>query len=246
MELFDIKKNKEEIDRIVRRAEYAALLVPSPRRHYVEQVCEEAKRFGFAGVIATPYDCPAVLDLLKDSGVGTVCLNSLNHALDENFDCRMYGIDALLEMGVREFELAVPCGLIRDEKYDVIKEELLAMVEKIHALSGKVSVIIEPECMDKKSMAQIILIAEECRADYIRICSGFEKVCGTNGGRATINMICFVREHLKGETAIKAGGGWDYAYLEDCAEYVECGAGRVDIGPRFVQQLEEIGYRRGE
>jgi deoxyribose-phosphate aldolase len=244
MELFKIPRNREDVDKVVSRAEHAALLVPSPRQDYVEKVCAQAKEYGFAGVIATPYDCPEVLKKLEGSGVKTICLNALNHALDENFDCRMYGTEALLDMGVRAFELPVPCGLIRDGKFDVIEEELAALTEKIHAKGGEVSVILEPECMDKPSMVKLIQIAEKIGAEYIRLCSGLAQVCGTNGGRATVNLVGFVKEHCSDRIVIKAGGGWDFAYLEDCAEYIDCGAGRVDVGLRFTEQLEKIGYRR--
>ena len=244
MRLFEFPRDKAEIDRVVSCAEYAALLIPSPRQSYVEEVCAQARQFGFAGVVATPFDCPTVLKLLEGSGVETICLNALNHALDENFDCRMFGIQALLEQGVKHFELGVPCGLLREGAFDVVHAELAAMVEKIHAAGGKMSVILEPECMSKDAMAKVIAMAEELGADHVRLCSGFERVCGTNGGRATLNTICFAREQHTGKIGLKAGGGWDYAYLEDCAEYMENGASRVDVGPRFVEQLANLGYRR--
>jgi len=237
---------KQKIGDIVSRAEYAALLIPSPRQAYLEEVCAQARQFGFAGVIATPYDCPFVLEQLEGTGIETVCLNALNHALDENFDCRMYGIDVSIKIGVKNFELSVPCGLIRDGKFDVIQDELSAMVEKVHLADGKTSVILEPEFMEREAMKQIITSAEKAGADYIRICSGLEKVCGSNGGRANLNSICFVKQQRSTPIAIKAGGGWDYAYLEDCAEYIDSGAERIDVGPRFVEQLKEIGYRKGD
>lgn len=244
MELFKFPQNKEDIEKVVSRAEYAALMIPSPRQSYVEQVCAQAKEFGFSGVLATPYDCPEVLKQLEGSGVETVCMNALNHALDENPACRVYGIDTLLEMGVKYFELSVPCGVMKDDKFDIVEKELFNMAEKIHGVSGKVSIILEPECMKKEFLKKLISIAEKTGVDYIRICSGFENVCGTSGGRATMNLICFVREECGGRIPIKAGGGWDYAYLEDCAEYIDSGASCVDVGPRFVEQLTKLGYRR--
>lgn len=246
MELLKFPKNKKDIFEVVRRAEYAALLVPSPRRSYVAEVCAQAKQYGFASVIATPYDCPEVAKLLEGSGVEAVCLNALNHALDEDFDCRLYSVDAMLEIGVKNIELSVPIGMMRDGKFDQIQSELSAMIDKIHTAGGKASVILEPDCMDKEAMKQVIRAAEGAATDYLRICSGFERVCGSNGGRATLNSIGFVREQSSGKTAIKAGGGWDYAYLEDCAEYIRQGAERVDVGPRLVEQLGKIGYRRDE
>lgn len=233
-----------EVREVVSRAAYAALLIPSPRREYVEQVCAQAKQYGFACVLATPFDCCRVLELLDGSGVETVCMNALNHALDENIDCRIQGLQTLLGIGVRRFALSVPCGDLLDEKYDAVTGELTSMLEAIHAAGGKASVILEPECMSETAMARIIDGAVTAGADAIRICSGFATVCGTEGGRATLHNICLVRELCAGRISLLAGGGWDYAYLEDCAEYLSNGAVQVDVGPRFVQQLEELGYRK--
>lgn len=242
MKLFKYPRDREELQDLVKRTEYAPLLVPSPREALIEEVCGQAVRYGFAGVLATPFDCAAVEKKLSGTGVETICLNSLNHALDENFENRLFGTDAILEMGIRHIELPVCISYIRDQKYDVKEKETAALTEKIHEAGGKASVIVEPDCMSRDAMKAVIRIAEDVGADAVRIGSGFEKVCGTNGGRATVQMVCFVREQLTKPLLIKAGGGWDYAYLEDCAEYVKDGAGRFDAGMRFAQQLAEIGY----
>lgn len=237
-----LMKDAAEVREVVNRAAYAALMIPSPRREYVEQVCAQAKQYGFAAVLATPFDCHRVLELLDGSGVETVCVNALNHALDENIDCRIQGLKTLLEMGIRRFALSVPCGDLLDESYDTVTSDLTSMLKVIHAAEGKASVILEPECMSETAMARIIDSAVTAGADAIRICSGFAAICGTEGGRATLHNICLVRELCAERIGLLAGGGWDYAYLEDCAEYLRSGAEQVDVGPRFVRQLEEIGY----
>ncbi len=244
MKLFDIKTDRAAIEAVASRAEYAALLVPSPRRAYIEAACAAARRLGFAAVLATPFDCPAVLRELEGSGVETVCMNAMNHALDENLDCRLAGTKILLAAGVRNFELAVPVGMLRDSKFDGLKAQLAALTEKIHAAGGRAGVILEPEQMEREAMAHLIDTAVGAQADWIRLCSGFGEVCGTEGGRTTVNTLCFALERSAGRLPVKAGGGWDYSYLEDCAEYIDCGAARVDAGPRFAAQLDALGYRR--
>ena len=245
MNLLEYPKDKAVIDNVVSCAELASLMIPSPREAYVEEVCGQAKEFGFAGVLATPFDSPTVLKLLNGSKIETICIISLNHALDENFDCRMLTMKEMIKLGVRNYEVSVPYTMFKDEKDSVVEQYITDTKALVDSVDGKLSVIIEPEEMNKAIQLRVVKIAERVGVDYIRLGSGMEKVCGTNGGRATINTLCFLSENIK-KTSLKAGGGWDYAYLEDCAEYIQCGASRVDVGPRFVEQLREIGYGRGE
>jgi deoxyribose-phosphate aldolase len=244
MKLLRLPEDQEIIQGIVSKAELASLLVPSPRDSLINQTCEEAKSCQPSGVLATPILCPQVSAALKGTGIATVCILSLMLAQDENHSNKMFAIHEILKSGVRDFDIMPSVAMTRDKEFGQIEKDFSEMAGVIKNSGGHLSVIIETEAISGEDQALLCQAAINAGADYIRICSGVEQLCGVNGGRATLRSICRIKDLVGEKIKIKAGGGWEYSYLEDCYEYIQSGAGRVDIGPRFIQQLKDIQYRR--
>ena len=244
MKLFKFPEDQEAIREVVSKSELASLLVPSPQDVLIAEVCDEARTFLPASVIATPFLCPKVYAALEGTGVTTVCINSLMPAQDEHFDSKMLAIEEILKVGVKDFDFTAPVGMIRDKEFDQIEKDFSVMSERIKKAGGQFSIILETEVISYEEQILLAQAAVNAGADYLRICSGMDLLCGINSGRAVLRSICQIKDRFGDQIKIKAGGGWEYAYLEDCHEYIMSGADRIDIGPRFIQQLKDMNFRR--
>jgi deoxyribose-phosphate aldolase len=135
-------------------------------------------------------------------------------------------------------------GMLRDKEYDKIENEFSILADIIHKAGGRLGLILETELISEEEQIRLGQAAVNSSADYLRICGGMELVCHINGGRANLQSICRIKDRFSDKIKIKAGGGWEFNYLEDCHEYIQSGASRIDAGPNFIQQLIDIGYRR--
>jgi deoxyribose-phosphate aldolase len=244
MKLLRFPADEDVIRGVVSKAELASLLVTFPQDEFVKKVCNDAVSFGMAGVLATPFLCPTVSSILKGSGVDTICINSLFFIHDENLDCKKLTVEEILRLGVKDFDMMPSLGMVRDSEYEKIEREFSVLTDIMHKAGGRLGLILETEFMSEEEQIRLGQAAVNSGADYLRICGGMELVCHVNGGRANLRNICRVKDQVSGKIKIKAGGGWELAYLEDAHEYIQSGADRVDAGPNFIGQLIDIGYRR--
>jgi deoxyribose-phosphate aldolase len=242
IKMLKLPQDGEAIRTVVSKAEIASLLVPSVQDAMITEICNDAKTYGTAGVLATAALCPQVSAALKGAEVRVVCIYSLIYSPDENYDCKIFGIKDVIKSGVKDFDLGVPAGVVHDKDFARIEKDFCGMADVIKQSSGHIGLVLETELFSYEEQMTLGKIAVNAGADYLRICSGMEQLCGINGGRATLRSICFLKDRFGDTIKIKAGGGWDYAYLEDCYEYIQSGADRVDAGSRFIKQLKDMNY----
>lgn len=244
MKLLKYPQDKTLLHQVVCRAEYAGLLVPNPREEWIQNAVDTAKEFGFASVHATPYIAASLAKKLEGSGVDVLCNIGMMTGLELPSHLRVRMCAEMFSSGVKKIDLGMDRGWIDDKKYDAIREELRSVAELARAYGGQLGASIEAGSLRDEQKLELAQVAVDAGADYLRICSGTDLLSGINNGRASLYEVCLIQDRFGGQIKIKAGGGWDYAYAEDCLEQLQCGADCVDVGDRFVDQLRAIGYGR--
>lgn len=246
MKLLRYPRDKAELDQVVACAEYAGLLVPNPREQWIQHAVDTATEFRFASVHATPYFAASLAEKLAGSGVAVVCSIGMMTGMELPSHLRVKMCGELYAAGIQKIDLGMDRGWIDDKKYDAIRAELRCVAELARAHGGQLSASIEAGILTDRQKLDLAQVAMEAGVDHLRICSSTDLLSGIQNGRASLYEICLIRDAFGDQLKIKAGGGWDYAYAEDCLEQIRSGAAAVDVGERFVDQLRAIGYGRDD
>ncbi len=132
-----------------------------------------------------------------------------------------------IENGADEIDMVINIGLVKDKKYDLVKEE----IEKIHeACNGKIlKVIIETCLLTEEEKIKMCEIVTESGAEYIKTSTGFST------GGATFEDIALMKKYVGSNVKIKAAGG--ISSFEDAAKFMELGADRLGTS-RIVKMVK--------
>lgn len=122
-----------------------------------------------------------------------------------------------IENGADEIDMVINIGLLKDKKYNLIKEE----IEKIHeACDGRIlKVIIETCLLTEEEKIKMCEIVTESGAEYIKTSTGFST------GGATFDDVALMRKYVGENVKVKAAGG--ISSFEDAEKFMKLGAERL-------------------
>ncbi|MBZ9609628.1 deoxyribose-phosphate aldolase [Clostridium estertheticum] len=181
------------------------------------KVCSEAKEYGFASVCANAYYASLVRKELEGSNVKTCIVVGFPLGATTK-EVKAFEAKQAIENGAQEIDMVVNVGAIKSNKFDVVKDEIKAVVGacKGYAL---VKVIIETCLLTDAQKVRVCQIAKEAGADFVKTSTGFST------GGATIHDVKLMRETVGAEMGVKASGAVRTA--EDAKAVIEAGASRV-------------------
>ena len=181
----------------------------------IQQICEDALKYGTASVCIPPSYVKQAREYLGDRM--EVCTvigfpNGYNTTAVQEFEIR----DAVAN-GAGELDMVINLGWVKDGRFDLVEEEIRILKK---ACQGKILKVIVETCLlteeEKQKLCETVTSAG---ADFIKTSTGFS----TAG--ATFADIKLFREHIGPEVKIKAAGG--IASFEDAEEYIRLGAARL-------------------
>lgn len=244
MRLLKMPQDAATLRELLEKTEYAGLLVPNPQEAQFESAIAAACELGIPTIQTTPYFAERLLKRLEGTGIEVSVQLAMVTGMEIPGPMRVKMCRELIEAGVKRVNLGIDRGWIGDRKYDEIRSELAAVAGSAHEHGCQLAATLEVGSLTDAQKLELAALAVEAGADAIRICSGTDLLSGISNGRATYREICLIAKSFADKIAIKAGGGWDFAYAEDCLEQLNCGAATVDVGDCFVEQLRALGYRR--
>lgn len=246
MKLLKVNEDYETIGRILGKAELTSLIKPVCRDIEVDEACEAAKKYRFHSVAAMPAQIPRVLEKLQGSGVRTTCIMDMMGGATSSWPALELTFLEFIKAGVNEFDLMAGLDRLAANNFDGVKGQWQHFADIAHRGGCELYATIEEGLFDDKTKLMLCKLALEAGADGIRTCTGCLELCGMPTGRATIHDICLITGAFGDKLLVKAGGGTDFGYLEDALEYLECGAGFVDLGSTALKQLIDLNYERKE
>lgn len=181
----------------------------------IEKICMEAMQCHTASVCIPPAFVKQAASFL--AGRVPVCTvigfpNGYQTTAVKVFETK----DAV-ENGADEIDMVIHIGMVKEQRYDDILEEI-NQVKK--ACSGKIlKVIVETCLLTEEEKIKMCEIVSRSDADYIKTSTGFA------GGGATAADIGLFAAHTANGTKIKAAGGIKSA--EDAEEFLRLGAERL-------------------
>lgn len=182
----------------------------------VKRICDEAMEYRFASVCINPCHVAYCADYLKDSDVN-VC-TVIGFPLGANTSAvKAFETKDAIANGADEIDMVMNIGALKDKNYDLVRNDVKAVVE---AANGTlVKVILETCLLTEDEIKKACELCVEAKADYVKTSTGFS----TRG--ATIEDVQIMKAAVQGKAKVKAAGG--VRTHEDMVKIVEAGADRI-------------------
>lgn len=182
----------------------------------VKRICDEAMEYGFASVCINPCHVAYCADYLKDSDVN-VC-TVIGFPLGANTSAvKAFETKDAIANGADEIDMVMNIGALKDKNYDLVRDDVKAVVEAANGILVKV--ILETCLLTEDEIKKACELCVEAKADYVKTSTGFS----TRG--ATIEDVRIMKEAVHGKAKVKAAGG--VRTPEDMVKIVAAGADRI-------------------
>ncbi|HFI0024939.1 TPA: deoxyribose-phosphate aldolase [Streptococcus suis] len=192
------------------------VLKPETTKEQVAKVLEEAKEYDFASVCINPTWVSFAAEGLKDTDV-KVC-TVIGFPLGANTSAvKAFETKDAIENGADEIDMVINIGALKDKNYDLVLEDIKAVVE---ASGDKlVKVIIETCLLTDEEKVKACELSKEAGADFVKTSTGFST------GGATVADVALMRKTVGPDMGVKASGG--ARSYEDAIAFIEAGASRI-------------------
>ncbi|MBY5006228.1 deoxyribose-phosphate aldolase [Streptococcus suis] len=192
------------------------ILKPDTTQEQVEKVLAEAKEYDFASVCINPTWVAFAAEGLKDTDV-KVC-TVIGFPLGANTPAvKAFETKDAIANGADEIDMVINIGALKDKRYDLVLEDIKAVVE---ASGDKlVKVIIETCLLTDEEKVKACELSKEAGADFVKTSTGFST------GGATVADVALMRKTVGQDLGVKASGG--ARSYEDAIAFIEAGASRI-------------------
>lgn len=192
------------------------LLKPDATRAELVKLCEEARTHRFASVCINTTWVTLAVELLKGSGVMTICVVGfpLGAATSR---AKAAETREAIQNGAAEIDMVINLGLLKGGDHDAVYDDIRAVVE---AAQGRpVKVILETHLLTREQKVAACALSKAAGAAFVKTSTGF------SGGGATAEDIALMRAVVGPDMGVKASGGVRTA--EDARKMVAAGANRL-------------------
>lgn len=205
-----------EINRIIDHT----LLKPESTEEQIEKLLEEAKEYNFFSVCVNPVWVKKCADSLKDTDV-KVCTVIGFPLGSSTMETKIFETKNALSNGADEIDMVINIGLLKSQKYDLVKEEIEEIAKVCHSEGALLKVILENCLLTKEEIVKACELSDEAGADFVKTSTGFS----TSG--ADSSDVALMKKSVSDRVKVKASGGIrDY---KKSLEMIENGADRLGV-----------------
>jgi deoxyribose-phosphate aldolase len=193
------------------------LLKPDAQRSQIEQLCDEAAKYGFCSVCVNTYWADFCARRLRGKGVKVCCVVGFPLGA---MDSRTKGFEArnAVGNGASEIDMVINVGALKSGDIQAVEEDIRSVMRSCRATTVK-KVIIETCLLSDDEKVIACELSKKAGADYVKTSTGFAK------GGATAQDIALMRRVVGPDMGIKAAGG--VRSFEDAKQMIESGATRI-------------------
>ncbi len=206
------------------------LLKPDATREQVENLCDEAIRYGFACAMVNPIWVPTAVSVLAGTGikVGVTIGFPLGASLTSTL---RQEAAALTRLGARELDMVIPIGQLKSGNHHAVEHTIHATALMAHHYGAILKVILETCLLTVEEKLRGAEIAIQAGADFLKTSTGFST------GGATPADVALLRGVAGGRSGVKASGG--IRTLADVRTMLEAGANRIgaSAGVAIVREM---------
>ncbi len=185
----------------------------------VKRYCKEAREHGFASVCVNTCQVPLVAEELKGSDVTTCCV--VGFPLGAMItSAKAFEASEAVKAGAGEVDMVINIGAIKDQNYDLVREDIKAVVEASRPA------IIETCLLTDEEKVKACELSVEAGAAFVKTSTGFST------GGATVEDVALMRKAVGDRAQVKASGG--IRTPQDVDALLKAGADRIGAGNGVV------------
>ena len=201
-------------------------LKPTATPAEIQQLCEEAKTYGFKAVCVNGCHVKLAKNSLRGSEVKLAAVigfplgaMSTQTKVFEAKDC--------VENGADEIDMVINIGWLKSNMDDMVRTEIAEIKKAIGDRTLKV--ILETCYLSEEEKERACTLSVEAKADFVKTSTGF------GSGGATFEDVLLMKKMVEGKAKIKASGG--IRDKETAEKYIELGVERIGTssGPSLVK-----------
>ncbi len=186
-------------------------------KEILKKFCDEAKEYGFASVCVNPCNVKYVASQLEGTGVKTCCVIGFPLGANTTLVKALETVEAV-KNGAQEVDMVINIGALKDKDYDLVYEDIKAVVDAAHP-KALVKVIIETGLLTDEEKIKACELAKKAGADFVKTSTGF------GPGGATVEDVRLMKQVVGEEMMIKASTGINNR--EICDAMIKAGAVRM-------------------
>lgn len=208
------------------------LLKPDATEKDILCLCDEAARYGFKAVCVNPFRVAVAAGALSGSGVTVCAVAGFPFGAGATAAKAAEAAGAVRD-GAAEIDMVINIGLLKDRRYDLVLQDVQAVVEAVAGRGREtlVKAIIETCYLTDEEKEAACLLCEKAGARFIKTSTGL----GPSG--AAVEDVELIRRTVAPDTGIKASGG--IRTLDQALQMVRAGATRIGTssGVRIMQEM---------
>ncbi len=207
------------------------LLKPDATGEQIDQLCAEAKEYGFASVCVNPYYVARCVKNLKGSEV-KVCTVVGFPLGATTMETKVFETLQAVASGAQEIDMVMNVCAMKSGHTKAIEQEIQALAAAVED-KAILKVIIETCLLTDEEKTQACRIARRSGAHFVKTSTGFST------GGATVEDVTLMKKAAGANVKVKASGGIrDYATAK---AMIEAGADRIgaSAGVAIVKEEQE-------
>ena len=204
------------------------LLKPDADIDNIRQLCQEAIEHHFFSVCINSVWLKKAGEFLQDSSV-KLCTVAGFPMGDSTTSSKLNEMETSINNGASEIDMVMNIGFFKNEKYNIVSDEIIKMVQ--NAPGKIIKVIIESGILSKKEIITATKLVEDSGAHFVKTSTGISAF------GASPEIIKTIKSTLKSDTKIKASGG--IKSLNQVEKLINAGADRIGSSSGIII-MEEI------
>lgn len=179
-------------------------LKPEATKKEIEELCNEAKEYGFGAVCIYPKYIPLCKKLLKGTPVKVCAVIGFPKGT-ESTEKKAKEAEKAIQDGADELDMVINVPALKNNDNEFVKNDIAA-VRRI-AKNKLLKVIIEAGLLNKDQKIRACQLAEEAGADFVKTSTGFALDEKGNKLGATVEDVKLMKSVVGNKLGIKAAGG---------------------------------------
>jgi len=194
------------------------LLDPSATAEQIDELCREAKEYGFFSVCVNPYYVSRCRLNLRRADVRVACVIGFPFGATFKETKAAEATQAIME-GADELDMVMNIGAAKSGKWDEVRGDIAAVAAVTRNSSKVLKVILETGYLTDEEKALACRAAESAGANFVKTSTGFGR------GGATVHDITLMADVVGGRLGVKASGG--IHSFNDAMAMINAGATRI-------------------
>jgi deoxyribose-phosphate aldolase len=198
----------------------------------VDQLCDEAREYGFASVCINPIYVKRCAERLR--GASSVVCTVIGFPLGATpKEVKALEARRAIRDGAKELDMVIAIGALKSGDHQAVFDDIRLVREVASDSGALLKVIIETALLTDEEKIAASMLSRRARADFVKTSTGFSK------SGATAHDVALMARAVDHKLGVKASGGVSSA--ADAREMILAGATRIgaSVGLKIVQEARK-------